>query len=79
MSSVEVAQVELGSTVTVLEKGWDQPETYKLVVPADADHRIGLVSTSSPFGQALLNKLSGESIAVPAPLGDVHFTIINVS
>lgn len=77
--SVEVAQVELGSTVTVLEDGWDQPETYKIVVDADADHRLGLVSTRSPFGQALMNKESGQLISVAAPFGDIRFTIINVS
>jgi len=69
--------VEIGATVTIQE-GSDEPETYYLVGPAEADPAHGKISFESPIGSALLNHQVGEAVKVTAPGGDLVFKIIDI-
>jgi len=68
-------EVAVGSRVTVVEKGWNDPEVYRIVGSAEADPANGKVSHSSPIGQALLGRQVGDNIAVKAPGGTIEFRI----
>lgn len=68
-------EVAVGSRVTVVEKGWDEPEVYRIVGSAEADPINGKVSHSSPMGQALLGRQAGDTVAVEAPGGTIEFQI----
>ncbi|MBC7235922.1 MAG: transcription elongation factor GreA [Chloroflexi bacterium] len=70
--------VTLGSKVTVLERGLDDPETYLIVGQAEADPLAGRISNESPLGRALLNKSVGDEVAVHTPSGLIHFTILAI-
>ena len=48
--------IRLGSTVTVLDKEFNEEETYKIVGSQEADPMNGAISEDSPFGRALLGK-----------------------
>ncbi|NMC45342.1 MAG: transcription elongation factor GreA [Chloroflexi bacterium] len=69
--------VEIGATVTIQE-GRDEPETYYLVGPAEADPTQGKISFESPIGSALLNHKVGDEVKVSAPGGDMLFKIIDI-
>jgi transcription elongation factor GreA len=69
--------VEIGATVTIQE-GRDEPETYYLVGPAEADPTQGNISFESPIGSALLNHKVGDEVKVSAPGGDMLFKIIDI-
>lgn len=69
--------IEIGSTITIQE-GSDDPETYYLVGPAEADPANGKISFESPIGSALLNHKKGESVTVSTPGGDLVFTILDI-
>ncbi|MHB8807687.1 MAG: transcription elongation factor GreA [Anaerolineaceae bacterium] len=69
--------VEIGATVTIQE-GSDDPETYFLVGPAEADPAHGRISFESPIGSALLNHKIGETVKVAAPGGDLLFHILEI-
>lgn len=69
--------VEIGATVTIQE-GNDEPETYYLVGPAEADPINGRISFASPIGSALLNHAPGETVVVSTPGGDLNFTILEI-
>lgn len=69
--------VEIGATVTIQE-GNDEPETYYLVGPAEADPINGKISFESPIGSALLNHAPGETVVVSTPGGDLNFTILEI-
>ncbi len=69
--------VEIGATVTIQE-GSDDPETYFLVGPAEADPVHGRISFESPIGSALLNHKTGETVKVAAPGGDLLFHILEI-
>ena len=70
--------VRLGSTVTVLDKEFDEEQTYKIVGSQEADPMNGAISEDSPFGKALLGKNPGEEVTVDAPAGPVEYKVLKV-
>ena len=70
--------IRLGSTVTVLDKEFDEEETYKIVGSQEADPMNGAISEDSPFGKALLGHNAGEDVTVDAPAGPVAYKILKV-
>jgi transcription elongation factor GreA len=70
--------VRIGSTVTVLDKEFDEEATYKIVGSQEADPMNGAISEDSPFGKALLGKNPGEDVTVDAPAGPVEYRILKV-
>ena len=70
--------VRLGSTVTVLDKEFNEKITYKIVGSQEADPAAGAISEDSPFGKALLGKTAGEEVTVDAPAGPVEYKILKV-
>ena len=70
--------VSLGSTVTVLDKEFDEEMTYKIVGSQEADPMSGAISEDSPFGKALLGKVVGDDVTVDAPAGPVEYKILKV-
>jgi len=68
-------KVALGSTVTVVEDGTNDPETYKIVGSAEADALNGHISNESPLGAALMGKKVGAKVVVKAPAGKITFKI----
>ena len=70
--------VRLGSTVTVLDKEFNEELTYKIVGSQEADPMNGAISEDSPFGKALLGKNAGDNVTVDAPAGPVEYQILKV-
>jgi transcription elongation factor GreA len=71
-------EVGLGTRVTVMERGGDTLETYRIVGSVEADPKKGRISNESPIGKALLAHRVGEEIAVSTPSGILHFQIISI-
>ena len=70
--------IRLGSTVTVLDKEFNEELTYKIVGSQEADPMNGSISEDSPFGKALLGKNAGDDVTVDAPAGPVEYKILKV-
>ena len=70
--------VRLGSTVTVLDKEFNEEETYKIVGSQEADPMNGAISEDSPFGKALLGKNAGDEVVVDAPAGPVEYKLLKI-
>ena len=70
--------IRLGSTVTVLDKEFNEEETYKIVGSQEADPMNGAISEDSPFGKALLGKVVGDDVTVDAPAGPVEYKVLNI-
>ena len=70
--------VRIGSIVTVKEKGYDEPEMYTLVGPAEANPRLGKISHKSPVGKALMEKKVGDKVTVHVPEGNIIFEIVKI-
>jgi transcription elongation factor GreA len=70
--------VRLGSTVTVLDKEFDEETTYRIVGSQEADPMNGAISEDSPFGKALMGKAAGDDVVVDAPAGAISYKILTV-
>ncbi len=66
-----------GSTVT-MKQDTGEMVTYTIVMPEDADVELGLISTASPIGRALLNKEEGDEVHVKTPNGERRFEIVKL-
>lgn len=70
--------VHIGCTVTVVEEGYGDSETYMIVGAAEASPRQGKISNESPIGKAILGKRVGEKAVVQAPGGETTFKIVQI-
>jgi transcription elongation factor GreA len=69
--------VFIGAHVTIQEGG-EEPETYHLVGPTEADPRKGKISHESPIGRALMDKKVGDIAEADAPGGKIKFKILKI-
>lgn len=69
--------VQVGSRVTIQE-GDNEPETYVIVGPAEANPRNGRISNESPLGRALMDHRPGDVVRVDAPGGSFTVKILKV-
>ena len=72
------SEVRLGSTVTVLDKEFNEEEVYKIVGSQEADPMNGSISEDSPLGRALLGKNAGDEVVVDAPAGPVEYKLMKI-
>ncbi|HEY3884531.1 MAG TPA: transcription elongation factor GreA [Vicinamibacterales bacterium] len=78
LEKIPHGKVGFGSTVTLRDES-AQTIVYQLVMPEDASVEDGLISTASPIGRALLNKETGDEVAVRTPNGaERHFEIVKL-
>jgi len=70
-------KVGFGSTVHLKDAN-GQTITYSLVMPEDADVELGLISTASPIGRALLSKEEGDEVTVTTPNGSKRFEVVKL-
>ena len=70
--------VGLGSRVT-LRDGDGVEETWTLVSPQEANAVAGTISTGSPVGRAVLGCRIGDSPTVRTPVGEMVYTVVEVS
>jgi transcription elongation factor GreA len=71
--------VVFGSRVQVKDLDLGEEETFELVGPGDEDYNNNKILTSSPIGQGLLGRKSGEVVEIQVPMGKLRFEIVNIS
>jgi transcription elongation factor GreA len=69
--------VQVGAKVTIQE-GENEPESYIIVGPAEANPRKGRISNESPLGRALMEHRTGDNVRVDAPDGPFYVRILKV-
>jgi transcription elongation factor GreA len=84
LSSIDISRLprdraSYGSTVVLRDIDRRNDVTYRLVSQEEADYEQGLISTSSPIGQSLLNKQEGDEIKVRTPAGVRNFEVISLT
>ena len=75
---VDVQRVNVGTTVRVLDKEFDEEIEYKIVGSAEADVSINKISNEAPVGRALLGKKVGNLVKVETPGGVVKLKILDI-
>jgi transcription elongation factor GreA len=71
-------QVRIGSSITVIEVGSDDQESFSIVGAAEASPVDGKISNESPLGKALLGKYIGDEVGIDAPGGRITFRIVSI-
>lgn len=69
--------VKIGSKVTIQEEG-EEPETFMIVGPAEADPLDKRISHESPMGHALINHKIGDTVKVETPGGAFAVEILAI-
>ena len=71
--------VILGSVVTVLYDGDDEPESLLVGVIEERRGSLMVVSPGSPMGEALLGTSEGDSVEFDSPAGHQRVTVVEVA
>ena len=61
--------------MTLKDVGSGKKLVYTLVDVREADASSGKISTSSPVGQALLDRAVGDEVTIVVPRGTLHYVI----
>ncbi len=70
--------VSIGSSVAVRRDGGEE-RVFTIVGSSEADPVNGRISNESPIGRVLLGTRVGQTVSVPAPSGEISYTIIRIS
>ncbi len=70
--------VQLGRTVTIVDKEFGDEERYTIVGSAEASPGDGKISNESPIGRALMGKKVGDVVVVQTPGGEITFEIVAI-
>lgn len=70
--------IELGRTVTILDKDFGEEEVYTIVGSSEAAPAEGKISNESPIGETLMGKKIGDVVTVKTPGGALRFEIIKI-
>ena len=71
--------VVLGSKVKVRDMDAGLVEDYQIVGSQEANPMQGCISDDSPFGRGLLGHVVGELVTVDAPMGQLHFEVLEIN
>ena len=69
-------KVGLGSRVLVLDTIRNEEITYYVVTTEEADPANGRISSGSPIGRSLLNKVVGDTVKIQVPGGGKELEIL---
>ena len=72
-------EVAVGKTVSFVEVGDDEEESYTLVGAAESDPFAGKISNDSPIAKALIGKHTGDQVTISTPGGDMQVKITKVT
>jgi transcription elongation factor GreA len=78
LTNIPHDKVGFGATIVVFDSSKDTKITYKLVTSEESDVTLGLISTTSPIGRALLGKKVGDVATVVTPNGNRELEVLKL-
>lgn len=74
----DLEKVSFGLVVKVKDNEFGDEMEFKIVGATEANSLKGKISNESPLGKALLGAKKGQEVAVEAPAGMIHYTILDI-
>ena len=71
--------VAFGSKVKVMDLDMDEEETFELVGPGQENPDKGRILSTSPIGQGLIGRKTGETVEIQVPRGTIRFKVLEIS
>jgi transcription elongation factor GreA len=78
-ASSKVARSSVGAKVTLKDTNSGKTLAYTLVDVREADVAQGKISTTSPVGQALLDRMVGEEVTINVPKGTLRYLVQRIT
>ena len=78
-ASSKVARSSVGAKVTLKDTSSGKTIAYTLVDVREADVSAGKISTVSPVGQALLDRMVGEEVTINVPKGTLRYRVQRIT
>ena len=75
---VDLDKINVGCTVVLYDKEFEEEVEYKIVGSTEANSLAGKISNESPLGKALLGKAIGEDVEVEAQAGVIEYTVLKI-
>jgi transcription elongation factor GreA len=79
LANIPHDKVGFGSRLTVFDATKEEEIVYKLVTSEESDVSLGLISTTSPIGRALLGKKVGDVVQVVTPNGTRELEVLKLA
>jgi transcription elongation factor GreA len=76
---IDVAKINLGCTVTLYDKEYDEEVDYTLVGSTETDSLNNKISNESPLGRELMGKTVGDTIVVESSYGNSEYEIREIT
>ena len=75
---VDFVKINIGCSVLVYDKEFDEEIQFKIVGSTEANSLQGKISNESPVGQALLGKKVGDEIQVETQAGVMEYKVLKI-
>ena len=75
---VDFDKINIGCSVLVYDKEFDEEIQFKIVGSTEANSLQGKISNESPVGQALLGKKVGDEIQVETQAGVMEYNVLKI-
>lgn len=75
---VDLDTINVGCTVKVLDKEYDEEMEFKLVGSSEANSLQGKISNESPVGKALIGASVGETVTVETQAGEMQYQVLEI-
>ncbi len=75
---VDLDKINVGCTVLLYDKDFEEEVEYKIVGSTEANSLAGKISNESPLGKALIGKKVGDNIEVNAQAGVIEYEVLKI-
>lgn len=75
---VDLDTINVGCTVKVLDKEYDEEMEFKIVGSSEANSLQGKISNESPVGRALIGAREGETVSVETQAGEMQYQVLEI-
>lgn len=75
---VDLDTINVGCTVKVLDKEYEEEMEFKIVGSSEANSLQGKISNESPVGKALIGARVGETVTVETQAGEMQYQVLEI-
>ena len=76
---VDLDTINIGCTVDVYDKEFEEEIVFQLVGSTEANRLEGKISNESPVGKALIGKKVGDVVAVETQAGVIEYEVLKIN
>ena len=76
---VDLDTINIGCTVDVYDKEFEEEIVFQLVGSTEANSLEGKISNESPVGKALIGKKVGDVVAVETQAGVIEYEVLKIN